>query len=525
MKLYRAFATVGGMTMASRVLGFVRDILIAAMLGTGPIADAFFVAFRLPNLFRRLFGEGAFNAAFVPIFAKRLEGEGARSAERFANEALSVLFAALVVFTVAIEIVMPLFMMVFAYGYRDTPEKFDLAVMLTRIMFPYLLCMSLVALLSGVLNSLRKFALASAAPILLNVVLIAVMLVATRLGIGNSVTAGVVLAGGVMLSGVVQLGVLAIAARSQGMRLMPRWPRMTGDVGRLFRLAVPGIIASGIIQFNLMIGTMIASMQDGAVSFLYYADRIYQLPLGVVGVAIGVVLLPDIARHLRAGDMSAVSDSQNRAAEFALLLTLPAAVAIAVSAGPIVKVLFERGAFSPDDTVATAGALSLFAVGLPAFVLIKVLSPAFFAREDTKTPMYVALGDMLVNVVVSVALFWYFSRIGIRPHYGIAIATSAAGWVNAILLFVLLRRRGHFELDARLRTAVPLIALASAVMGAALWFLGGFLAPHFEQASGNLVQAAALVGLVAVGMVVFGVVCEMTGAARLAQIVGGLKRR
>ena len=450
MNLYRAFATVGGMTLISRVLGFVRDIMIAAVLGTGPVADAFFVAFRLPNLFRRLFGEGAFNAAFVPIFAKRLEGEGKESAARFAQEAMSGLVFVLLIFTALAELAMPFVMYGFALGYTDTPGKFELSVALSRIMFPYLLCMSLVALLSGVLNALHRYWIASAAPIMLNVVLIIVMSGAMFFGIGNSPVAGHVLAWGVFVAGLIQLGLLWNAARMNGVPLRVSKPVYNDDLRRLVKLGIPGIIASGIIQFNLVVGTNIASMQDGAVSFLYYADRIYQLPLGVVGVAIGVVLLPDVARHLRAGNHAAVEDSQNRSLEFAALLTLPAAVAISVAAWPIVRVLFERGAFTADDTTATAGALAIFAIGLPAFVLIKVFSPAYFAREDTKTPMRYALIDMLVNVVASLALFFYFKSLGMRPHYGIAIATAIGGLVQCDPALGTLVKRGHFTADARL---------------------------------------------------------------------------
>ncbi|MEZ5926198.1 MAG: murein biosynthesis integral membrane protein MurJ [Hyphomicrobiaceae bacterium] len=525
MNLYRAFATVGGMTMISRILGFVRDIMIAAVLGTGPVADAFFVAFRLPNLFRRLFGEGAFNAAFVPIFAKRLEGDGKEAAARFAQEAMSGLLLVLLIFTAIAELAMPFIMYGFALGYSDTPEKFDLSIVLSRIMFPYLLCMSLVALLSGVLNALHRFWIASAAPIMLNVVLIAVMSGALLSGVGNSPAAGHVLAWGVFAAGLIQLGLLWNAARLNGVTLGMTRPVYNEDLKRLVRLGIPGVIASGIIQFNLVIGTNIASMQDGAVSFLYYADRIYQLPLGVVGVAIGVVLLPDVARHLRAGNHDAVEDSQNRALEFAAMLTLPAAVAISVVAWPIVRVLFERGAFTADDTTATAGALAIFAVGLPAFVLIKVFSPAYFAREDTKTPMRYAGVDMIVNVIASLALFFLFKSMGVRPHYGIAIATALAGWCNAVLLWRTLVRRGHYTADARVKKVLPKIALASAAMGTALWLGTMLVDPLFAADQPVWLRFSALAVLVAAGLAVYALLIQATGAARLGQIVGGLRRR
>ncbi|MCB1511197.1 MAG: murein biosynthesis integral membrane protein MurJ, partial [Hyphomicrobiaceae bacterium] len=388
--LYRAFATVGGLTMVSRLLGFIRDILIAAALGTGGVADAFFVAFRFPNLFRRLFGEGAFNAAFVPLFAKKLEGEGRQVATGFASEAMSGLAAILVVFSVAAMLAMPWLMVILAPGFVTDRAKYDLAVALTQITFPYLFCMSLVALLSGVLNSLHRYWAAAAAPILLNLVLISAMSGAIWLGHANTAGAGYILATAVAVAGFTQLAMLWVAVRQAGLRMRFPRPRYSPDMRRLVELGIPGVLAGGITQINIVVGTIIASLQAGAVSYLYYADRLYQLPLGIVGVAIGVVLLPDLARKLRAGERAAVIDSQNRSLEFALLLTLPAAIALAVAAEPIISVLFERGAFTSKDTPATAWALAAFAAGLPAFVMIKVFQPAFFAREDTRTPMIYA---------------------------------------------------------------------------------------------------------------------------------------
>ena len=318
MRLYQSFATVGGMTMLSRVLGFVRDMMIALVLGTGPVADAFFVAFRFPNLFRRLFAEGAFNAAFVPLFAKRLEGEGIEAARKFAQEALSALTAVLLVLTAFAEITMPGLMYAIAPGFSSTPEKFDLAVQLTRIAFPYLLCVSLVALFSGVLNALGKFALAAFAPVLLNVVFIFVLAGLALSGTRGSPEAGHALAWAVFVAGFAQLGALLIGVRGAGMGMKLQRPRLTEGVRRLVRLGIPGVIAGGITQVNILIGTIIASLQDSAVSWLYYADRIYQLPLGVIGIAVGVVLLPDLSRKLRAGNHQAAIESKNRSLEFSM---------------------------------------------------------------------------------------------------------------------------------------------------------------------------------------------------------------
>jgi putative peptidoglycan lipid II flippase len=518
MSLYRSFAAVGGMTMMSRVLGFVRDILIAAVLGTGPVADAFFVAFRFPNLFRRLFAEGAFNSAFVPLFAKRLEGEGPDAARKFGNEALSALVAVLVIVTIVAEIAMPWLMYIIAPGFSDTPEKFDLAVLLTRIAFPYLLFVSVVALFSGVLNALNRFAVAAFAPVLLNIVLISVLAFLSWAAFGNMPAAGEALAWGVAAGGVAQLVVLVVWAARIGMGLKLQRPRMTDGVRRLVALGIPGVIAGGITQVNILIGTIIASMQDHAVSWLYYADRIYQLPLGLVGIAIGVVLLPDLSRRLRAGDGSAALHVQNRSLELSLLLTLPAAVALLITPGPIIQVLFERGAFGAQDTPATAAALAAFAVGLPAFVMVKVFSPGFFAREDTKTPMYFAGASVAVNILGSLALFWFIG------HVGIAIATTLAGWVNALLLASNLMKRSHFALDATFLRRIGPMFLSSVAMGAALWVVALTLDPWFAPSNGIAIQVMALAVLVASGIVVYTVMAHVSGALRLAELRKALNR-
>lgn len=517
MQLYRAFATVGGLTLLSRVFGFLRDILVAATLGSGAVADAFFVAFRFPNLFRRLFGEGAFNSAFIPLFAKRLEGDGREAARQFAEEALAGLLLVLLILTVVAEIFMPLMMLGLAPGFNATPEKFDLTVLLTRITMPYLLCMSLVALLSGVLNSLGKFVESSSVSIVLNLTMMAATFIAIGLGYTNEPMAGVIQAWGVFAAGVLQLLLLLDGARRNGMWLRLRRPRLTPGVRDLIRLGIPGVIAGGVTQINIMIGTVIASMQDGAVSHLYYADRIYELPLAIVGIAIGVVLLPDVARHLRAGNHEAVMDSQNRSLEFAMLLTLPAAVALAVVPTEIVKGLFERGAFTARDTPFTAYALAIFALGLPSFVMIKVFSPAYFAREDTKTPMRYATISLTANTLGSIGLFFLFRHLGLMPHLGIALATTLGGWLNAGLLFTTLVRRGAFVADDRIKRALPRILLASFVMGGALFAAAPVLAAWLSAPTPVVLRFAALGALVGGGLAVYGVAALLLGAVDVRQ--------
>lgn len=515
MKLFRSFATVGGFTLLSRVLGFVRDIMIAAVLGTGPVAEAFVVAFRFPNLFRRLFAEGAFNSAFIPLFAKRLEGEGKAEAKLFAQEAMAVLVFALIVVTAIAEIFMPWLMVGLAGGFVADKEKFDLAVLLTRITMPYLLFVSLLALFSGILNAFHKFAAAAAAPVILNIVFISVLSAMAVVKLGNTAEAGVALSWAVSVAGLLQLLAVMVAAKKIGMALKLRLPRLTPGVKRLLKLGIPGVIAGGIVQINIVIGTLIASMQDQAVAWLYYADRLYQLPLGVVGIAIGVVLLPDISRLLRAGKDDEAHDSQNRSMEYSLLLTLPAAVALAVVPQPLIQVLFERGHFSANDTQMVGMALMAFAFGLPAFVLTKVFQPGFFAREDTKTPMYFASISMVVNVVVSLALF---SSLG---HVGIAIATTIAGWVNAVLLWLTLRKRGHYVLDAGARRAIPRIFIASLIMGGALHAMLPYMAPWFARSQPFLTQVGGLAVLVMAGVIIYFFVAALIGAFR----IGALKRK
>ncbi len=518
MALLKNFVTVGGATASSRVLGFVRDIFIAAALGTGPVADAFFVAFRFPNLFRRLFAEGAFNSAFVPLFAKALEADGDDAARRFGEEALSALLAALLLVTAVIEIAMPLAMFVLAPGFSADPAKFDLAVVLTRIAFPYLTLVSLLAFYSGVLNARGKFAAAAFAPALLNIVLVAGLISVFWFGYEGSETAGTVLAWSTLIGGVLQFALVLWAAAADGMTFRLVRPRWTRQTRRLTALALPGLFAGGITQINIVIGTIIASLAPGAVSYLYYADRIYQLPLGIVGIAIGIVLLPDLSRQLGARRLDLAHHTQNRALEFAMALALPAAIALVIMANPIIDVLFQRGSFSAADTVATADALVAFAVGLPAFILIKVFSPGFFAREDTRTPMWFAGVALVVNVVVSLALFPFLA------HVGIAIATALAGWVNAVMLGVTLWRRGQFQTDAGLSRRLPLLALASILMGVclivAMWLGASSLAD-----ARLAVRAGTVAVLVVAGIALYVLFCQLTGVVDFRQVLTTVRRR
>lgn len=514
MALLRSIATVGGFTMLSRVTGFARDILIANALGAGMLADMFFVAFKFPNLFRRLFAEGAFSAAFVPLYAGMLERDGQAAADAFARRALSALGVVLLAFVLALEIAMPWAMYVFAPGFDQVAGKIEMAVELTRITFPYLLFISLVSLQGGVLNSHGKFAAAAGTPILLNLTLIGFLLGVTPLTEGP----GHALAWGVSAAGVLQFGWLAVNCRRAGVSLRPAWPSLDPKVRLLARRIVPVAFGAGLYQINLLIDTMLASLVgDGAVSYLYYADRVNQLPLGVVGIAVGTALLPLLSRQIGAGNVEGAIVNQNRALEFALVLTVPAAVALALMADPIVSVLFERGAFGAREREATAAALAAFSLGLPSYVLIKVFTPGFFARHDTATPVKVAAGALVANVVLCLAL------MGPLKHVGIALASALSSWLNAGVLAYILHRRGHFALDARIRRRAPRLLAASAALGGLLIAgqhgLAGYLAgPLLER-------AAALAALVGGGLLAFGAMAHVAGIARLSELKGIKRKR
>jgi putative peptidoglycan lipid II flippase len=513
MNFAKAIATIGGWTVLSRITGLMREMLVAHYLGAGTIADAFFVSFRFPNMFRALFAEGAFNAAFVPLFAGKLEGEGREAARRFAEDCFAVLAVALVGVIALMEIAMPWGIYVLAAGFDDVPGKLALATEFSRITFPYLLFISLVSLQSGVLNGLGRFAAAAGTPVLLNLTSMAVLVALAP----YLETAGHAMAWGVFASGVAQFSWLVFSVRKAGMGLTLVRPRLTPEVRQMLRRVVPGAVGAGVYQVNLLINTMIASqVANGAVSYLNYADRVNQLPLGVVGIAIGTALLPLLSRQLRSGDTGAAMESQNRAMEFGLLLTLPAAFAFVAIAHPIIAVLFERGSFSAADTDAVTPALEAFALGLPAYVLVKVLTPGFFARHDTRTPVRVAMLTMLVNVGLNLALM--------RPlaHVGMALSTAVAAWLNVALLATILFRRGHFSLDRRLLDRGWRIVAACLAMAATLGGAARLLAPALSSHGWRL---PALAALVVAGLVVYALAAVLIGAARPAEMKALLRRR
>ena len=518
MSLVKKFATVGGATSISRVAGFVREALIGAALGAGPVADAFYAAFRFPNLFRRLFAEGAFNTAFIPLFAKELEGGGQDAARRFAEQVLAVLVTWLLLLSALAMLFMPLLVAwVIAPGFTEDPDKFDLTVAMTRIMFPYLFCMSLVAMLSGILNSMRRYFVAAFVPVLLNLILIGVLAIGLYADIGERRT-GLWMSWGVFASGIAQLFFLLWGVRRQGFSLSLRLPVFTPAVKRLLVLMGPALLTGGVTQINLLVGQMIASAQEGAISLLNYADRINQLPLGIIGIAVGVVLLPELARALKAGDHEDAQHLQNRSLEFALGLTLPSAVGFVLFAGPLVNLLYERGAFTAETTALTAAALSAFAVGLPAYVLVKVFSPAYFARLDMKSPMWFSAIAVVVNIVASLLLFPFYG------HVGIAVATSISAWLNFALLAAVLWRRGDFRPSAPTLRRVAMIVLASAAMGVAVLVLD-YLFAAWLAAPSLLVRLGAVLAVIGIAAVIYFAIVIATGAVDKGQLLGVFRRR
>lgn len=501
IRLITGFLTVGGWTLASRVLGFVRDIIFAAYLGAGPAAEAFVVAFSLPNMFRRFFAEGAFNMAFIPIFAKKLEA--GEDPKRFAEEAMSLLATVLIVLTVLATIFMPLLVLAMASGFVGD-ERFDLAVDYGRIAFPYIFFISLAALLSGVLNATGRFAAAAAAPVLLNVILTGAMILGAR----YEVNIGRALAWGVPLAGIAQVALIWVAAARAGFALRPRLPRLTPEMRRLAIIAAPAALAGGVVQVNLLVGRQVASFFDGAIQYLNLADRLYQLPLGVVAIAIGVVLLPDLSRRLRAEDESGSRHAFNRATEFALFLTLPCAVALVVIPEPMISTLFQRGRFTPEDAQATALAVAVYGLGLPAFVMQKVLQPLFYAREDTRSPFRYALVAMVVNAGLAVGL------APVIGYIAAAAATSAAGWIMVVLLWRGSRKMGiATAVDDRLRRRIGRIALACVGLGITLWLGEIALRPMFAVS-----RPTALALLILSATLVYFILSHVMNAFRLSEL-------
>ena len=521
MRLLKSTAIIGSLTLVSRLLGLVRDVLIARFLGAGLVSDAFFTAFKLPNVFRRMFAEGAFNAAFVPLYARRIEEEGEAAADEFAKEAMAALFVLVAGIVILFELTMPWSLSIIGYGLDKAVDAqtgispYYLAVIYAQITMPYLIFMSMTALFSGVLNTRNHFALAAAVPIVLNLFMISALFAAGLQDWGQKVI-GYCLAAAITLSGFVQMALVIWGCKKAGVKVGFKRPRLTPGVKRLVILGVPGLLSAGITQINLLVSHSIATMQKGAASWLTYADRLYQLPLGMIGIAMGVALLPALSRRLRAGDEVGAKTSLNRAIEIAAFLTLPAAFALAVIPQFLISGLFERGAFTAETTEQVALALRMFAYGLPAFVMLKILTPAFFAREDTKTPMIFAGLSAFINVTLGVYLFF---TIG---FYGLALATSVAAWVNVICLAWLLIKDDSFSPDMRLLSRLPRIILASGAMAVALMAIA---APMSKYLTGHFAKDFIVLGLVCgIGFVIYAAAAALLRAFNMSDIRNALKR-
>lgn len=520
MNLLKATGTIGGLTLASRILGLVRDSLFARYVGAGFASDAFLVAFRLPNMFRALFAEGAFSSAFIPMFNQKVadpEGRGLPDGLSFAEQALAVLLPVLIAMTVLLELfAWPVTFLLSGKFNGVSPEQFAYAVELSRFTIPYLMLISLVSLFGGLLNSLHKFWVNAAAPILLNVTLIAALLL---LHTSDPLDTARIQAIAVSVSGLLQLIWLAWACRRNGVSLKLRRPRLTPEVKRLLALIWPAAAGAGAVQINLLISTALAAslLAHGSVTYIYMADRLNQLPLGLIGIGLGTVLLPTISRQLGGGEEAAALDTQNRGMELALFLTLPATVALVISGEPIAAALFGYGKFTAQDTHFTAQALAAFSIGLPSYVLVKVLTPGFYARQDTRTPVRYATMSMGVNLIGNLALIMPLK------HMGPPLATALASTVNVWLLYRMLVRRGHFAADSRLRRRAPRLVLAAIAMGAVLWATQDALTPYVHGTW--LVRFAALAALVSAGMLVYGLACVVLGAFSRDDITLLLRRR
>lgn len=507
MNLARSITTVGGYTIGSRIFGFVREILTASFLGAGAAADALVVAIKLPSFFRRLFAEGAFNASFVPLFAGLLATKGKEEARTFAEQILTLWIGVLFLLMVGIEVFLPQLMPLLLPGFKETPDRLYYTIEFSRITFPFIFFISLTALYSGILNSIDKFAIVASSPMVGNMAIIAIVM-----GFYDKFfSTGYAFACGVMACGILQWLWVWIPSFKAGMGLRFVWPRFDANVKRFFKVLAPAAFGSGVVQINLFVGAYIASwLPTGAVSYLNYADRLNQLPLSVIGVAVSTALLPILSRQIRAETWDKAHQTQNQAIEFSMFLTLPAALALIFLAEPFVMVVFERGAFTDVDTKATALTLQAFAIGLPAYVLIKVFSSSFFARQDTRTPMITACAGIAVDIALSLALMGTFHQVGI------AFATAAAAWVNAMWLGYLLWRQGHLHLEDRLKKFTSRMALTCGGTIVLLKSLQFLIHPFLVR--GEFMRDLSVAGLISLGIVGFLLLSHWMGALKFHEL-------
>lgn len=522
--LVRSVGTIGALTAVSRVFGFVRDMLLARVLGAGLAADAWQLAFTLPNTFRRLFAEGAFSVAFVPMYSRKLHGAedgptGEAAADQFAGDVLSVFVWVLLAFTAVCMIAMPGIVWLLAREYAEVPGKFELSVLLSRVTFPYLALVSMVAMLSGVLNARSRFGPGAFAPVFLNIVMIGGIIAGWyfRGDEGSDAVVAWALAISLCAAGVVQLGYMVWEARRAGVRLKITRPRFSPEVKRLGMLILPATFGAGIYQISQLVDTFFAtSLPQGSLTLLKLADRLNQMPLGIFGIALGTAILPMLARHIQTGDAREAQRLQSNAVEVGTLLTLPAAVALAICAPAFVTAFFVGGKMTAADGALMAHIVVALVCGLPAYVLVKVFQPAFFSREDMRTPVWTAGGALAVNIALN---FWVVPRYGI---VGLAAATAVTATLNVTALYVILQLRGWFRFSAKLLSRIARQLAATAAMGGFLWWLVPLLADRY---GGNVIERAwSLLALVLGGMAVFFVVAYVVGALD-KDLIAQLRRR
>ncbi len=507
MKLVKAMATVGGLTGVSRILGFIRDVMTAAILGAGPLADAFIVALKLPNLFRRITAEGAFSVSFVPMYSKKLHQEGPQAADDFASNAFAVMTFILTPFVIAAIVAMPWIIHLIAPGFEVGQERYELAVELTRVTFPYLLLISLSALLGGILNAHDRFMPFAAAPILFNLTLIAALLFLEPI----MKSGGHALSWGLCAAGIFQFIGLIWCVRKYKIGLHIRMPKFDADIKQLFKLMGPGIVGAGVVHINLFIDIIIAStLPEGSIAYLYYADRLNQLPLGMVGIAVGTALLPMLSRAMAGNDTAEAKELYNRALEICLILALPAGIAMVTVALPLIKTLFQYGNFGADDALVTSYVLMGYALGVPAYVASKVQSTAYYAKHDTKTPVRMAVICALTNIGLALILIQF---MGVA---GIALSTGICGWLQFFLMMHGLKDNETTKVSARFIYSLPRIIVSCCAMIAVLVIVSYFLYGYFDGT--KIEKILSLIALVASGLATYFSAIFMSGAIKFKDL-------
>ncbi|HMT40837.1 murein biosynthesis integral membrane protein MurJ [Sphingorhabdus sp.] len=514
MNLLKSTGIIGGMTLISRIFGFARDMMLSRLLGASAVGDAWQLAFQLPNIFRRLFAEGAFSAAFVPLFNRKAAEDGDDSnqaAQRFSNEVLSVFIPILLVFSALMIALMPWVIWLiddFGNGGRTNATSITLA----RITFPYLGLISIMTLFAAILNSISKFAAAAFAPVLLNICMIAAMLIAIFIdGGANPENTALLLAWSVSLAGVLQMLWLWHWARKAGFRFRLQRPRFTPDVRELGVLILPAVFGAGIYQISRFIDLFfLGRLEEGSFVFLALADRLNQLPLGIIGIALGTAILPALSRFIAKDDAGGAQRVQSNAIELGLLLTVPAAVGLFCAAQPLVSAFYFGGKFGMDDVISTASVVAMLVVGLPAYVLVKVLTPGFFARKDTKTPVYTAAVSLTINIALNLAL------IPVMGVAGLALAGALAAWANCAMLYTILHRRGQFTIEPDLLVRIGRILLSATAMGGVIWFLAPYGDTYYG--AGVIARISSILALVGAGAIVYFGLAWVTGAIDRSKI-------